>query len=607
MKTNRLLGIIFLLGMVSNMHAQSGAACTDAIPLGKDYKAEISGPRTVWYTAWTFDLPLAVYFTPQNENDPAPEVEMDFSCTSGVYKDSIICSLFCKDNPGAIEFDMPYRPPLETATVDGKLVYFIKMGKGYRNLLLSSGISYNVEVFVKVTYKSKGTISIAPDDMFFSSCMSGTEFLQFGDTIKVKANDKDRHVVVPYVQWQYDSIYYKWLGESNLKLTVGSLCDYDPTDDELGADENILQIKQIKSKDSLKVSSSELKNYVAKSENGSGMFYAKFYSSKDGLLTVNRVPQAPPRGGATVLKYNQRVVLKANDTTALYAIPMSWDTATIFTTPTDHVFRMYIGTDPDFFLKDAIASYQFLASEKGHWLGLLEEEMLALWKHTNEQYLYVRFECSVRTSLIASEWGPSDCATKPLLNRGENKLTVDRYSAGAKFYRFYYNDWRQGTMVFTWNNNTKACDAYIGDTCDFKPKNTDVHVVATHSIPKRGGTWEITPDVLEQWADRVDPDGYLYVLIYADINQKSEMIISTDAPEETDPVYPHTTIKVVCADESGKNITVSVSEAQHVTLSGDGGVVEEWDAVPGETKTLSLESGSYVLQGENEKLTIFVP
>ena len=85
------------------------------------------------------------------------------------------------------------------------------------------------------------------------------------------------------------------------------------------------------------------------------------------------------------------------------------------------------------------------------------------------------------------------------------------------------------------------------------------------------------------------------------------MIISTDAPEETDPVYPHTTIKVACADESGRNITVSVSEAQHITISGGGGVMEEWDAAPGETKTISLESGTYMLQGENEQLNILVP
>ena len=94
MRTKHLLGVvIILLGIVSDMQAQSGATCQDAIPLGKDYKKEISGPQTVWYTAWTFDLPLAVYFMPLKEADPAPEVEMDFSCTTGVYKDSILCSV----------------------------------------------------------------------------------------------------------------------------------------------------------------------------------------------------------------------------------------------------------------------------------------------------------------------------------------------------------------------------------------------------------------------------------------------------------------------------------------------------------------------------------
>ena len=70
---------------------KDGSTCYKAIPITKDFQVEITSSQTVWYTAGTFDLPLAVYFIPQNESDPAPEVEMDFSCTSRVYSDPIIC------------------------------------------------------------------------------------------------------------------------------------------------------------------------------------------------------------------------------------------------------------------------------------------------------------------------------------------------------------------------------------------------------------------------------------------------------------------------------------------------------------------------------------
>lgn len=599
MRTKQFLSVvIFLLGVASNMQAQSGTSCTDAIPLGKDYKKEIARPQTVWYTAWTFDLPLAVYFMPLKESDPAPEVEMDFSCTSGSYKDSIICSLFCKGNN--IQFEMPHKPKLKTDYIDGKLVYYIAMGKEYRDLLLKVGISYNVEVFVKVTYHSAGTMSIAPDNMF-ASCMDGAKFMQLGDSVRFKAKEKQKHVIVPYVQWQHDSIYYIWKGNASVKLQVGSECEFDPTDD---MEEAVLQRLTIKPNDTAKVTSEKLSHYVHFEDNEAGMFFAKCYSNEDGMLIVKKVPQAPPRGGATLLQYDKRVVIGANDTNALYAIPMSWDTATLITTPTDHVFRMYVSTEPEFYLKDAIVSYTFHATEKGHWFGLSTDEMKALWEKTTEQYLYVRFACSARTTLLPEIWTPSECLSATLIPKGENSINVERKDYGAKYYRFYYNEWRKGTMTFQWKQNTGNCPTYIGDTCEFSPSAEANHVIANKTIPKNS-SWVITPAELETWAGHADSDGCLYIRFNA--GNGGEMIISTDAPEETDPVYPHTTIKVVCADESGKNITVSVSEAQHVTLSGDGGVVEEWPAVPGEAKAISLESGSYVLQGENEKLTIFVP
>ncbi len=602
MRTKHLLGImIFLLGLVSNMHAQSGAACTDAIPLGKDYKAEISGPQTVWYTAWTFDLPLAVYFMPANETDPAPEVEMDFSCTTGVYKDSIICSLFCPNSGSGIQIDMPHKPKLKTDRIDDRLVYYIAMGKEYRDLLLKMGISYNVEVFVKVTYHSKGTISIAPDNMF-ASCMDGVKFMQFGDSVRFKAKEKEKHVIVPYVQWQHDSIYYIWKGNASVKLQVGSECEFDPTDD---MEEVVLQRLTIKPNDTAKVTSEKLSHYVHFEDNEAGMFFAKCYSNEEGMLIVKQVPQAPPRGGATLLQYDRRVAIGANDTNALYAFPQSWDTATIFTTPTDHIFRMYISTEPEFYLKDAIASYQFLASDKGHWLGLFKEEMRAMWEKTTEQYLYVRFECSARTRLLPEIWNPSECLSKELIPKGGATINVERKSYGAKYYKFYYNHWRGGTMTFNWDHNSNNCPTYIGDSCSFNTTAGAEHVVTNKTIIKKG-TWEVSQEEVESWADKVDPDGYLYIRFNTDANG-GKMEITSTAPDETDPVYPHTTIKVVCADESGKNITVSVSVAQHIQIIGDGGVVEEWPAVPGEAKTISLQSGSYVLQGENEQLNILVP
>ncbi|MBQ4394559.1 MAG: hypothetical protein II825_04605 [Paludibacteraceae bacterium] len=587
--------LVLMLGVSTFTHAQGpGTTCYTAIPLGKDYKADITGPQTVWYSAWTFDLPLSVYFKPQNENDPVPDVEMDFSCTSGYYTDSILCSLFCASAEGAY-VSMPHKPKLNYEYKDGELYYYITMGKTYRDLLLRVGISYNVEVFVKVTYKSSGIISIAPDDMF-SSCMDGAKFMQFGDTVRVKPQDKNRHVIVPYVQWQEDSIYYKWSGTSQATLTVATDCKHDPQD---GEDESILQRLKIPAGDSVKVPSDKLKNYVKFGE--AGMLFAKCYSNSDGVLTVKRVPQAPPRGGATALRYGRRVAINANDTAALYAIPSSWEEeATIFTTPTDHVFRMYIGTEPDFYTKDAIAAYQFLPSDKGHWLGLFAEDMQKLWEQTDEKYLYVRFACTARTSILPEIWSPSECMSKELVSKTTGSITAWK----GTFYRFYYYDWVGGDMTMQWLSKVTNCPTYIGDTCFFPAKNDNEHILAYKTIAKND-SWTIKKEDLDTWANRIDPDGYFYVRF--EPSKKDDIKISSTAPEEQDPVYPHATIHVECQDGNPNVLTVTVSEPQSITVSGAAAFSEAWDATADAPYTLNLPSGQYRLKGANEEIVLLVP
>lgn len=592
MRTKHLLACMaLLLGSVALSAAEPGTTCYTAIPLGKDYKADISGPQTVWYTAWTFDLPLAVYFIPQNETDPAPEVEMDFSCTSGIYSDPIICMLFCKG--GTVTMPMPHKPPLETTTVEGKQAYYISMGKTYRDLLFKMGIDYNVEVFVKVTFKGAGFLSIAPDGMF-SNCMDDSKFLRLGNEIKVKPTDDSTYVIAPYIQWRSDSVRYIWQGEKRCLLSVATTCDFDPQDN---SNEKVVQYKRIEPNDTLRVTSEEINNYINNDEKPSeaGMFFAKFYSQSGGVMKVEKIPVPPPGGGATLLQYDKMADIPANNVNALYAFPKSWTTATKFTTPTDHVFRMYIGTTPDFSKDNALASYQFLSSATGHWFGLFEDEMKELWKNTKEKYLYVRFECTATTTILPTEWEPSECITKcQLIPKGESTLTIAKGSYGKVYRLLYYYDWRGGDMTLKWNGTTGVCPAYIGNTCDFEPDETEEAVIASYSIPRNGGVWTIKAEEIAAWENKLDPDGFIYLL--CNPSKQSTLSISTTAPDETDPVYPHATIHVECQDGNPNVLTVTVSEPQHITVTGEN-FSDEWEATPAEPHTINLPSGQYTLTG----------
>ena len=595
----------FLIGMCAHAYAQKdGSTCSKAIPIGKEYSAEIPSAQAVWYSARTFDLPLAVYFIPEKDSDPAPEVEMDFSCTSGIYSDPILCMLFCKG--GMLTMPIPHKPPLDTTRIDGHLAYYISMGKSYRDLLLKMGIDYNVDVVIQVMYHSAGTMSIAPDDMF-STCVDVEKIVHLGDSIPVEANDKESYAIVPYVQWQYDSIQYEWYGDAPCVLSIGNNCKFDPTST---TDESIMDggpnspSSPMQPGDKWKVTSELMRQYVsdtANYPNEAGMYFAKFYSSAPGGMKITQIPTLPPRGGATVMRYDRAYPLSAYDTT-IYAMPISWKEDLQFTTPTTHLFSMTISNDPDFADAHILATYTFDPYPEGHIVGIFGTELTDLWKSAIDRYLYVRFTCSESTKVTPAQWTVSPCISKAKLIVNGREFTVAKGSNGKVFYRFYYQHWKGGDMKFQWKNTRTKCPLYMGDTCYYENSASDKHVYLSAEVPVNG-SWTLTEERLDTLEKYVDGDGYLYVLFYP--GAQAKMIISTDAPEETDPIYPAATVVVACDNDNRP--FVEVSKVQTLTIRNDAGTVVKTipDAAPNTKYSLSdLLTGKYTIQGETEKISM---
>ena len=587
-----ILCLMLLVGAIT-MHAATGTSCYDAIPLGKDYTETINGPKTVWYVAKTFDLPVKVCFTPVNIDLPAPDVEMDFTCIPGVYEDSILCSLFCKNNTTGVTFDMPHKPVL--VLEDG--AYCISMGKKYRDLLLQAGISYNVEVYVKVTFKSAGTLSMVPDTEF-ADCMDGGKFMQLGDTVNVLPQDKERHVILPYVQWSKDSIRYIWQGTAPLSVAIANTCGIDPTD---YIDERIVDRIEMQPGDTACYTAAQIKNYAEFENAQAGMYYGKFYSNGTGVLKIERIPVAPPDGGAILLQYGKAEDVQAKDIHTLYALKK--DTADIqFDSPTNYILKMHVGATAAFTPETALASYQFTASEKGHTLMLTADELAALWAKTSGKYLYVRFATNAATTVTPDIWYPSECAKKwKEIQPGE--LYIERYQRGLVYHKLVYSKWKGGDITIK-SNIGASCPVAIGDTCGFPSNANNSHVLYYKNISRRNSI-TIPAATVETWADRVDDEGNLYVLFYT--GTAGNVTISSTAPEEQDPEppLPSATIHVACISESNANIEVSVSVAQQLTITNATGmVVQQWNATTAAPQKIQLSTGTYTLKGDNEQITI---
>lgn len=605
MKKSVLL-IVLLCSALTLLAANPGATCATAIPVGKDFKATITGPQTVWYYAWTFDLPLSVMFAPaKGASDAAPEVELDFSCISGYYEDEILCSLFCRTGGNSgLNVKMPYTATLDSKTLDdGTFVYYMQLGERYRNLLLQMGISYNVRVFVKVTFRSAGDVSIAPDDLF-TNCMDGPKFMQIGDTVEVKANDKNRHVIVPYVQWQEDTILYTWTGTKPCQLTVTTTCDFDPTDPE----QELVQFNQIQPGETLKVKAENIYQWVHNKDfpPQAGMYFAKFYSEEEGVMKVTKAEQAPPEGGAVLMRFGTSYALDANSQ-AVYAIPRSWQVDVLFTTPTVHLFSMEFSKTASFNEADILASYTYKLGADGRWAGIPDAEMAAIWSKVSggQQYIYVRFICTEATSITGDRWAVSQCYknTDNYTIAPEDSKTIGRTS--SQVYRFSYPQWKGGDLTINFSL-TSNCFVYFADTCGMNTSKKDADYWLVYKDTIKGQTPFVIPaEKIASWADQIDEEGSFYGLFYTSANGTRKLTFTTNAPAEVDPVYPAATIVVACNEE--KQPFVKVSEAQTITIKNEAGTVVKTiaDAQPDTQYFLSeLPVGKYTLEGKNEKIIV---
>lgn len=603
--------VLLLIGACVPAYAgDPGSSCADAIPLTKDYSVKVQSGKTIWYKAWTFDLPLTVTFAPERgeqDKNLAPEVSLDFTCTPGYYENDILCSLFCPTSSGPT-FDMPHSPSLGTQTLDdGTFVFYISLGKKYRDMMLKMGISDNVEAYVKVTYKCNGTISLAPDELF-NNCVDNAKFMHYGDTVLVKTKDKKRHVVVPYVQWQEDTIYYKWTGTTPCNFAMSNTCDFDPDPD--AADDKRMDAGTIQPGDSLRVGADLIYKYVHNQEeypNEAGMYFAKFYSEEPGKIQIVKAAQAPPRGKATIMRLDRTYALNANET-ALFALTKSWDNDklnTKFTTPTSHVFRMSISTDPDFSKEHTLKSYQFEKNNSGHWQGIYGKDMVEFWKKTKEQYLYVRFDCSEATTIVPSEWEVTKCVanTKNFIHSLDTTFKVDRNSTGGN-YRLLYSQWKSGNLdaTFTVSSVSGNCEMYVAKDCDITQSQTAPNLLK-YQLLKPTQTVTIPAEDVDSWEKDVDEDGYIYVRFQHKVSGTCRVHLKSSAQEEHDPTYPAATIAVQCVEDS--KVVVSVSEDQTIVITDENGDdVDTWEAVVDETHELKLSPGKYILQGKGEKIDI---
>ena len=266
---------------------------------------------------------------------------------------------------------------------------------------------------------------------------------------------------------------------------------------------------------------------------------------------------------------------------------------------------MQISKTAQFAEADILKSYAFERNLTGRWTGVTSGDLQSFWSKipTSQHYLYIRFICSEATTILPELWAVSTCYTNtkdrvliPGTTRTINKASYD-------VYRFSYADWVGGDMTITFSLNSN-CEVYIADTCGMNKSKADAaYWLKYKGIAKSTAPLVISADEVASWSDRINEEGCFYAMLYANVNGIRTVTLSTNAPAEKDPVYPAASIALSC-DESG-NAIVRVSEDQHITILQGTTERKSFDAVVGQTYTISdLPEGTYILRGKNDEIEL---
>lgn len=525
----KLLFALCALFVATISVAQSGLTCEDAIVLTKDYQATITGPCEVWYTATTYDLPIHVLFTPFGDNSAkGPSVELDFTCTPGVYDDPQIDSLV--NNLVSDFIELPVKLESELVLGSSKNEWDLSMSKTYRDQLAGFGILYSVRAYVKVTYYEAGTITLSPDSAY-KTCMNSAHIVSLNDTINVSANDEEAVYVFPYTAWKNDSIRFVWEGEGQANVFVAEQeCSFVAD----AFDPYVFSTFTVAKDAPHKLYSEQMKNFIS-NHTGEGVFYAKVVASSAGKLVVENIPMAAAEGGAEVLVYDKSVQVKSSN--QLYCFPRTWK-ATQFVAPQGNKIQMLVSTTADFTSSttdaNVLAAHDFALVEGQRTLQLSSYEMGVITSQATGDYLYVRFLSDAPVQITPTEWVTSSCLDKSYLITPNTEFAVAAKSS-SKIFRARYSDFSNYDLTIKWTGNS-TLPTYIAETCEFSLSNTNPALLINGFSISRKGTKSIDAATIDAWEPRIPEEGFFFVRFNP--NNKGNVTFVTEKPEEIVPVIP---------------------------------------------------------------------
>ncbi|MEE0921912.1 MAG: hypothetical protein U0L47_05400 [Paludibacteraceae bacterium] len=524
----KLLSTLFVVLFATSMMAQTGLTCEDPIPVDKSFTAHVDvdpseGYRELWYSAWTYDLPMHVYFSPDNKNELnyGPDVQIDFSCT-GDYSfdhklDSVIKIL------EVMGLTLPVEIPCTRVVRDGKWEWDLSVDQKYRDQLTELGLTHNIQAFVRVSYYESGSIRLTPDTSF-QSCIEHGHYAVLSDTIEIAANDSSKMIVLPFSEWKEEDIRFVWTGDQPACVWVAEdECRFTPVDASV-----YVKAKYNLDNTTHKVLTKADMNNAIDKWIGAGIYYAKVLSNGPGKLVVERIPLGEIQGDAILLKHGEPVQLLANDS-RVFCFPKTWK-STEFLANTQYLMAMHVSNTPDFAIGDAnvLVKYPFSMDANNRKLQLSIADISSAG--ATDDYLYVRFACNQATTLTPNLWNTTSCMDKTILISSGETISVP--ASSDALYRMAYKDWANYGYSIKWSGRSTLVQ-YVASYCGFE--HTDPEILKAITVPARK-SYTVEQSMVDSWSSSLGTDGFIFVRLRSSMN--GDATITSAKPAETDPEGP---------------------------------------------------------------------
>ena len=519
-----LFSTLLVVFFATSMMAQTGLTCNDPIPVDKSYTGQVNAGDELWYTAFTYDLPMHVYFSPDVDNSTwGPEVQIDFTCDYGDYShdhklDSVINIL------KMLGLSLPVEFMCDKVIRDGKVEWDLSIDERYRDQLTEYGLTHNVQAFVKVYFPDGGKISLTPDPTF-QDCMENGHYAKLSDTIDIAANDSNKMIVLPYSEWKDEDVRFVWVGEKPARVWVAEdECAFTPVDASVF----------VKAKYDLDANTNKVltpADMQAAIDNwiGAGIFYGKVLSDAPGKLVIERIPLGAIQGDAILLKHGESVQLQANDE-RVFCFPKTWK-STEFLANTQYLMAMHVSNTPEFEPGDAnvISKYAFSKDGNKRELQLSKGDISNLGNSATDDYLYVRFVCNQSTQLTPSLWNVESCVANTILIQSGEVFTNTDKNAN---YRMDYNDWVGYDFNIKWTEKGVLA-THFSAICDFVL--TDPVKLEVVSVPSKGSK-DVSQSELDSWATSLAEEGFVYIRFES--SRAGNITFTSAKPAEEDPTTP---------------------------------------------------------------------